>query len=133
MSEIPTTSDLTRDAAVVCLTSQLRMVTEQMAVLELEVLNSRDHAIGRANEIGELRHQLVAQAAIFHSHDSNHRAHIAQLEAALAVAASAAHRENRRATTAIAELADVRQSFTWRIGRLLMLPVRLAKRLVRRA
>ena len=144
MSDLPTTSNHTHDAVVVRLTSQLRMVTEQLAVLELEVLNSRDHAIGRANEIGELRHRLVAQAATYERrlhdaqaahevHDSNHRAHISQLEAALATASTAARVESRRATAAIAELADVRQSFTWRIGRLLMLPVRLAKRLIRRA
>lgn len=77
----------------------LRQALEQRAAFELEVLNSRDHAIGRAAEIGELRYRLVKQAALYEQrqalaradfavHDANHRAHIARLEAALAEVAA---------------------------------------------
>lgn len=118
----------------------LRQALEQRAAFELEVLNSRDHAIGRAAEIGELRYRLVKQAAVYehrHSvaqadsavHDANHRAHIARLEAALAEVG----RRAARAETLERDIAALRSSSTWRLGRLLMSPVRAVKRLLRRA
>jgi len=68
---------------VIRLTNELRLANERLAALELEVLNSRDHAIGRATEVGELRHRLLAQAAMYErrlsearqthaTHDVNH-------------------------------------------------------------
>lgn len=117
----------------------LRQALEQRAAFELEVLNSRDHAIGRAAEIGELRYRLVKQAALYEQrqalaradfavHDANHRAHIARLEAALAEVAPCRARE-----VLDREIATLRSSSTWRLGRLLMSPVRVLKRLLRRA
>ena len=144
MSDITPLTDVARDAAVIRLTNELRLANERLATLELEVLNSRDHAIGRAAEVGELRHRLLAQAAMYErrlsearhahtTHDTNHRAHIAQLEDALAAASTAARVENRKASVLNADLERLRTSFTWKLGRTLMWPVRLLKRLIRRA
>jgi len=125
-----------RETAELRLAEQLRAALEQRAAFELEVLNSRDHAIGRAAEIGELRYRLVKQAAVYEhrlsdaaTHDANHRAHIARLEAALAEVG----RRAARAETLEREIAALRSSSTWRLGRLLMSPVRAVKRLLRRA
>lgn len=140
MSDITPLTDVARDAAVIRLTNELRLANERLATLELEVLNSRDHAIGRAAEVGELRHRLLAQAAMYErrlsearhahtTHDTNHRAHIARLEDALAAASTAA----RKVSVLNADLERLRASFTWKLGRTLMWPVRLLKRLIRRA
>lgn len=124
-----------REAEISRLAHELRRALEQRALFELEVLNSRDHAIAQAAQIGELRHRLVKQAAVletrrseFSIHRENHLAHIARLESALADASrTAALAESLRR-----ELAATRGSTTWRIGRLVMLPARLLKRLLRR-
>jgi hypothetical protein len=118
---------------VIRLTNELRLANERLAALELEVLNSRDHAIGRATEVGELRHRLLAQAAMYETHDVNHRAHIARLEEALVTASAATRDAQRSAANTHAELARTKASFTWRLGRTMMWPVRVLKRLVRRA
>lgn len=118
---------------VIRLTNELRLANERLAALELEVLNSRDHAIGRATEVGELRHQLSEARQTHATHDVNHRAHIARLEEAL-VTANAATRDAQRSVANInAELARTKASFTWKLGRTMMWPVRVLKRLVRRA
>ncbi len=140
MSDITPLTDVARDAAAIRLTNELRLANERLATLELEVLNSRDHAIGRAAEVGELRHRLLSQAAMYErrlsearhahtTHDTNHRAHIARLEDALAAASTAA----RKVSVLNADLERLRASFTWKLGRTLMWPVRLLKRLIRRA
>ena len=125
-----------QETAELRLAERLRIALEQRAAFELEVLNSRDHAIGRAAEIGELRYRLVKQAAVYEhrlldaaTHDANHRAHIARLETALAEVG----RRAARAETLEREIAALRSSSTWRLGRLLMSPVRAVKRLLRRA
>lgn len=115
---------------------ELRRALEQRAMFELEVLNSRDHAIGQAAKIGELRHRLVKQAANlemrrheFTVHSENHLAHISRLEAALAEATRAAALvEGLRR-----ELAATRASTTWKIGRIVTMPARALKRLLRRS
>lgn len=115
---------------------ELRRALEQRAMFELEVLNSRDHAIGQAAQIGELRHRLVKQAANlemrrheFTVHSENHLAHISRLEAALAEATRAAALvEGLRR-----ELAATRASTTWKIGRIVTMPARALKRLLRRS
>jgi hypothetical protein len=144
VSDTAPLTDFAREATVIRLTNELRLANERLAALELEVLNSRDHAIGRATEVGELRHRLLAQAAMYErrlsearqthaTHDVNHRAHIAQLEDALSVASTAARVENRKASSLNADLERMRASFTWKLGRTMMWPVRVLKRLVRRA
>lgn len=103
--------------------------------MELEVLNSRDFAVGQAAQIGELRHRLVKQAAglelhryEFEIHATNYRQHIARLEAALAEATSAAAQADRLRR----EIIGLRASAAWRLGRFLLLPIRVMKRLLRR-
>jgi hypothetical protein len=135
-----------RDAELLRLANELRRVRETLqharaerASFELEVLNSRDFAVGQAANIGELRYRLLKQAANYEMrlhqaqqhqliHDKNHREHIARLESALAESARAAAQVDvlRR------ELTATRSSTTWRLGRVLMFPVRVVKRLLRR-
>ena len=124
-----------REAEIARLALELRRALEQRAMFELEVLNSRDHAIGQAAQIGELRHRLIKQAASlemrrheFAVHSANHLAHISRLEAALAEATRAA----ALAEGLHRELAATRGSTTWKIGRTITMPARALKRLLRR-
>lgn len=128
-----------RDAIELRLKTELRVVRAERAAMELEVLNSRDFAVGQAVQIGELRFRLLRQAVTYEqrigqiesnhrAHDGNHRQHIARLEAALAEATSAAAQADRLRR----ELVDLRASATWRLGRFLLLPIRAMKRLLRR-
>jgi len=121
------------------LVNELRLARERQAALELEVLNSRDHAVGRAAEIGAWRYRLIRQAAIYEqrlcdqaSHEANHRAHIARLETALHTASGQIQQQNSNVGDLHRELLALRASTTWRLGRLLMLPIRILKRVVRR-
>lgn len=123
-----------RDAELLRLTTDLRALRALNSRFELEVLNSRDFAVGQAAQIGELRHKLIKQAALlelrlheFEIHSGNYREHIARLESALAESARAAAQVEllRR------ELTATRSSTTWRLGRVLMFPVRAVKRLLR--
>lgn len=127
-------SDLAR------LSQELRRALEQRAAYELEVLNARDHAISQAAHIGELRHRLIKQAAAlelrhheFEIHTGNYRAHIARLEAALAEASRGATRAEKLRGVLETELVAIRASATWKAGRIVMSPVRLLKRLLRRS
>jgi len=114
-----------RDESVVRLQLQLQHALHRCAELELQVLNSRDYALGQATEIGGLRLQIEHHV----TDDKNHRAHIARLESALAEANKRANtlETNRR------ELIALRSSTTWKIGHSFMLPIRLLKRLTRRS
>jgi hypothetical protein len=116
-----------RDAAELRLSTALRAALEQKAAFELEVLNARDYAAAQAAIIGELRYRLESSAQIHQLHDKNHREHIERLEAALREASKAAHQAEglRR------QIASMRGSSTWRLGRVIMLPVRAVKRLMR--
>jgi hypothetical protein len=135
VSDSVASSNLQHEALELRLATELRAVRAQRAALELEVLNSRDFAIGQAAYIGQLRYQLVQQAAMYERrlddaivHDTNHREHIARLEDSLRdVTRRAAHTDALQH-----QLAALRASTTWRLGRALMLPVRMAKRLLRR-
>jgi hypothetical protein len=82
-----------------------------------------------------MRWRLMAQAAHFQLrendhliHTKNHREHIERLETALREASKVANQAEglRR------QVASMRESSTWRIGRVIMLPVRVLKRLLRR-
>ena len=116
-----------RDATELRLTTALRAALEQKAAYELEVLNARDHAAAQAALIGELRHQLKA-ARELEIHDKNHRDHIARLEAALREASRGAN----QADALRREIATLKNSSTWKIGRLVLRPIRVIKRLLRR-
>ncbi|MFZ9421395.1 MAG: hypothetical protein ACO29D_03230 [Ilumatobacteraceae bacterium] len=125
-----------RDESIFRLQLQLQQALHKCAEFELQVLNSRDHALGQAAEIGALRFRIVKQAATYEqrlndqsTHITNHLAHISRLESAHAEA-------NQRANVLEAqrqELIALRSSTTWKIGRFFMLPVRVLKRLTRRS
>ena len=82
------------------LANQLRIAQARQAALELEILNARDHTIGRSAELATTQHEL---AVVRH-----------QL-------AALRH-----------ELTAVRSSTTWKLGRFLMLPIRILRRLGQR-
>lgn len=109
----------------------------ELVEARLQIMQLRDFAIGEAAKSGEMRVRLQAKeselaAAITVNnekdlHIQNHLAHIARLEQAIAVAAS------HTAALALrsAELDRVYASRTWKLGRLLTLPIRVVKRLLR--
>ena len=140
-----------RDAELLRLANELRRVQETLqharaerASFELEVLNSRDFAVGQAANIGELRYRLLKQATNYEMrlhqaqqhqliHDKNHREHIARLESAVAEVAAKVTALNTSNHELRVELTQTRASTTWRLGRVLMFPVRVVKRLLRRS
>lgn len=96
----------------------------QIELLEtqLRLLETRDFAIGAAARSGEMQLRLDIMSATnrdLNVHIENHLAHIERLETALA------------ARTAKLDL--VYASTTWRIGRMMMLPVRLIRRVLKRS
>ena len=99
-----------QDESMVRLQLQLQQVLHSCAELELQVLNSRDHAIGTAAKIGELR------------------ARIRELEDELS-------RKNARITRLRKDLEEqgvrFRATATWQIGHFAMLPVRILRRFSR--
>jgi len=98
--------------------------------LEMQLLHSRDFAIGAIAEAGESRVRLVdldRRLVAAETHAANHVAHIARLEEAL----HHALRERDVARSRAGEAARMRSSATWRIGRLVMLPVRVLRRIAR--
>ena len=113
-----------RDAELLRLGNNLRRAHEALqhaqaerASFELEILNSRDYAAGQAAIIGELRDYAAGQAAIIGELRYRNAIHTARLETSLAASRN--------------EMAAVRASTTWKIGRVLMFPVRAAKRILR--
>mgnify|MGYP003342930969 CR=1 FL=1 len=121
-----------RDATELRLTTALRAALEQKAAFELEVLNSRDYAAAQAAIIGDLRYRLESSVQIHQLHDKNHREHIARLETALREASREASKAANQAEGLRRQIAAMRDSSTWRLGRVIMLPVRVVKRLTRR-
>ncbi|MFM7081981.1 MAG: hypothetical protein ACKOYI_08505 [Actinomycetota bacterium] len=128
-----------RDAELLRLTTELRALRALNSRFELEVLNSRDFAVGQAAQIGELRHKLIKQAALMELrlheseiHSGNYREHIARLESAVAEVAAKVTALNTSNHELRVELTQTRASTTWRLGRVLMFPVRVVKRLLRR-
>ena len=109
----------------------------ELVEARLLIMQLRDFAIGEAAKSGEMRvrlqtkeYELAAALTVNHEknlHIQNHLAHIARLEQAMA--ASVTHTEELALRSA--ELDRVYASRTWKLGRLLMLPVRVVKRLLR--
>lgn len=105
--------------------------------LEMQLLHSRDFAIGAIAEAGEARFVIARRDAVIadaerraidaETHAANHVAHIARLEEAM----RELRRMLRRADARAREADAMRASATWRIGRLVMLPVRALRRLAR--
>lgn len=87
--------------------------------LELALLHSRDFAIGAIAETGELR-LANAEANI---HITNYVAHVQQLDERI--------RRMKKRLRRMARLEAQVASRTYKVGRLVMLPVRILKRLAR--
>jgi hypothetical protein len=120
-----TSESIQHDEVVARLQLQLHQVLHKSADLELQMLNSRDFALGQAVELGELRMRLQQLT----TDNKNHLAHIERLESALAEVAGRAHAAERYRH----QLTTLHASTTWRIGRFVMLPVRFLKRFARRS
>lgn len=88
--------------------SELVLTKEQVLSLQQELFAARDYAMGAAAHAGEQQAQMFAQSA--------------QLAAAQERIAFLSKHINR-----------MRNSTTWKLGRIAMLPARIAKRILRRS
>lgn len=105
---------------------------EKIVQLELALMQSRDFAIGAAAEAGEaianLNKYLYLKDELKDAriHIENHLIHIARLEEAL----GANSRLNEANRVKARQLELVYKSATWKIGRFIMLPIRILRKLV---
>jgi len=112
---------------------ELQIAEGKIMQLELALLQSRDFAIGAAAEAGEApayRARYVESERKLgdaNEHIKSHLAHIARLEQALADLLKF-EKTNKDLRTQIETLHN---SATWRIGRKVMLPIRIIKRIVK--
>lgn len=101
--------------------------------LELALLQSRDFAIGAAAEAGEapayraMYVESQKQLGDANAHIASHVAHIQRLESALsdALRMESANKNLHR------QINDLKTSATWRIGRVVLTPLRVIKRIIR--
>jgi len=111
----------------------LQIAEGKIMQLELALLQSRDFAIGAAAEASEapiVRKMYVESERKLgdaNEHIKSHLAHIARLEQALAdlLKIEKTNKELR------AQIEALHTSATWRIGRKVMLPMRIIKRIVK--
>lgn len=112
---------------------ELQIAEGKIMQLELALLQSRDFAIGAAAEASEapiIRAMYVESERKLgdaNEHIKSHLAHIARLEQALADLLKF-EKINKDLRTQIETLHN---SATWRIGRKVMLPIRIIKRIVK--
>ena len=112
---------------------ELQIAEGKIMQLELALLQSRDFAIGAAAEAGEApayRARYVESERKLgdaNEHIKSHLTHIARLEQALADLLKF-EKINKDLRTQIETLHN---SATWRIGRKVMLPIRIIKRIVK--
>ena len=112
---------------------ELQIAESKIIQLELALLQSRDFAIGAAAEASEapiIRTMYVESERKLgdaNEHIKSHLAHIARLEQALADLLKI-EKTNKELRTQIESLHN---SSTWRIGRKVMLPIRIIKRIVK--
>ena len=112
---------------------ELQIAEGKIMQLQLALLQSRDFAIGAAAEAGEApayRARYVESERKLgdaNEHIKSHLAHIARLEQALAdlLKFEKTNKELR------IQIESVHNSATWRIGRKVMLPIRIIKRIVK--
>ena len=110
--------------------SKLQIAEQRIMQLELSLLQSRDFSIGAAAEVGELRvvrSQLNDQLKDANIHIKSHLAHIKRLEEAM-VELNRASTLNRARS---AELDRVYNSASWKIGRFVMIPVRILRKITK--
>lgn len=112
---------------------ELQIAEGKIMQLELALLQSRDFAIGAAAEAGEApayRARYVESERKLgdaNEHIKSHLAHIARLEQALAdlLKFEKINKDLR------IQIETLHNSATWRIGRKVMLPIRIIKRIVK--
>ena len=115
------------------LNHELQIAEGKIMQLELALLQSRDFAIGAAAEAGEApayRARYVESERKLgdaNEHIKSHLAHIARLEQALA---DLLKFEKTNKDLRI-QIETLHNSATWRIGRNVMLPIRIIKRIVK--
>ena len=128
-------TSLTSELEQVC--HELQLAEGKVMQLELALLQSRDFAIGAATEASEIpiirakfQNQFAEserQLADASEHVKSHVAHIQRLEAALS---DALKLESVNKNLHI-QINDLKASATWRIGKLVMTPLRVIKRIFR--
>ena len=128
-------TSLTSELEQVC--HELQLAEGKVMQLELALLQSRDFAIGAAAEASEIpiirakfQNQFAEserQLADANEHVKSHLAHIQRLEAALS---DALKLESVNKTLHI-QINDLKASATWRIGRVVLTPLRVIKRIIR--
>jgi hypothetical protein len=112
---------------------ELQVAEGKIMQLELALLQSRDFAIGAAAEASEtpiIRAMYVESERKLgdaNEHIKSHLAHIARLEQALADLLKI-DKTNIELRT---QLKALHSSMAWRLGRTLLLPVRIIKRIVK--
>ncbi|CAB4809284.1 MAG: hypothetical protein F2884_03295 [Actinobacteria bacterium] len=109
--------------------SKLQIAEQKIMQLELSLLQSRDFSIGAAAEVGEVKvgHvKTIEQLKDANIHIKSHLAHIKRLEDAL----TELHRSNALQRAQAAELARVYDSASWKIGRFVMIPVRILRKII---
>jgi uncharacterized protein involved in exopolysaccharide biosynthesis len=121
------------------LTSDNDQLQVELLETQLRLLETRDFAIGAAAQAGEMQARaremqlrLDATSAANHDlnvHIENHLAHIARLEATLA----GVEPQIRDLRSRAEQLDRVYASNTWRIAKMMMLPVRLIRRVLKRS
>ena len=108
--------------------SKLQTAEQKIMHLELSLLQSRDFSIGAAAEMGEIRvghFKTIDQLKDANTHIKNHLAHIKRLEEALADL----HRSNALQRGQAAELIRVYNTASWKIGRFIMIPIRILRKI----
>ena len=127
VSAEPSISDLISELELV--RNKLQTAEQRIMQLELSLLQSRDFSVGAAAEVGEMRvvrSQLKDQLKDANIHIKSHLAHIKRLEEAMVELnrVSALHRAR------IAELDRVYNSASWKIGRFVLIPVRILRKII---
>ncbi len=128
-------SSLASELEQVC--HELQLAEGKVMQLELALLQSRDFAIGAAAEASEIpiirakfQDQFAEserQLADANEHTKSHVAHIARLEQLVADLLKL-EKVNKDLRT---QMNHLKISVTWRVGRLIMLPIRIVKRIVK--
>jgi len=121
-------STIEMQSELLLLHNKLHAAEEKIMQLELALLQSRDFSIGTAAELGEMRvgyNTIIEKLKDASIHIKSHLAHIKRLEEALGESgrASAFH------TARSAELDRVYNSASWRIGRFIMIPIRILRKI----
>ena len=128
-------SSLASELEQVC--HELQLTEGKVMQLELALLQSRDFAIGAAAEASEIpiirakfQNQFAEserQLADANEHIKSHVAHIARLEQLVADLLKL-EKVNKDLRT---QMNHLKISVTWRVGRIIMLPIRIVKRIVK--